>query len=389
MLWQEWTITVPLFFVLSGRVLTASPLRKNLTGPIASSALRRPFRLVLPVIGVMIVGWIMFQLGLFDSVCPNSDQSFCPGPDKVPGSFFDLFVRPFLYITNTAGLLPTTFSPKPLPYTAWTLPLEYANSNYVYLLSFILVEFKNQTMVRYSILLGALICTLYTHLWTAHFIVGVIFAELSNNGTLEKIKSHKWTPVINVVLFLVGIFFCVGTSITIGAQTEQWVKYLQVNYYFQFGNWDGYMEEKPMVLLLSAILMFIVETSNFWQKVLGAKVFVFLGRISYTLYLFHPYFNYSIQPLLMKLIDPNSLHGKILLFIICSILVCICSELLVIIIDEPSMKLTNMVYKKLTTWKTNSSNSTADLVAIEISKEDIEEPNGNVDASSTPLKEEP
>ncbi|KAI8894712.1 acyltransferase 3 [Globomyces pollinis-pini] len=354
MFYQNWTICVPLFFVLSGRVLTSSALRKEDVPGVVSSLIRRPFRLTLPVIGIMLVAWLMYHLNLFDLItednpCLDPDWSFCASPDKVAHSVYQMVVRPFLYVTNTLGVYPNAQSPIPIPFTAWTLPVEYANSNYIYLLTIVLINFKNQVHVQYLIMVGALLCTLFTHLWTAHFVVGLIFADLSNRGILERLKAWKWMPYINgAVLMLVG-YLTIQSPISIGPQVELWVKSWQVGYDTKFGSWsaDSHLEEKPTVLLLCSAIMLFVETTDILQWFLGLPVFVFLGRISFMLYLFHPFFNYSVQPNLVKLVDIGSLGGQVFVFVTCSVLVCIASEVLTVLIDVPVMNVVVYGYKRI------------------------------------------
>lgn len=86
--YQHATLAVPLFFILSGRVLTLSSLTRLDIKSLASSAIRRPFRLVLPVIGVMYFGNLLFQLGLVDKKFANLYN----------GSDWMTILGPFLYI---------------------------------------------------------------------------------------------------------------------------------------------------------------------------------------------------------------------------------------------------------------------------------------------------
>jgi peptidoglycan/LPS O-acetylase OafA/YrhL len=62
MLWQPRGWSVHMFFVLSGRVLTAAILKRNDSKRIASAFIRRPFRLALPVIGVILTNMVLFPI---------------------------------------------------------------------------------------------------------------------------------------------------------------------------------------------------------------------------------------------------------------------------------------------------------------------------------------
>ncbi|KAI8894747.1 acyltransferase 3 [Globomyces pollinis-pini] len=351
MWYQQWTICVPIFFVLSGRVLTVSPMRKGDQTSIIASMIKRPFRLTLPVIGVMIVGKIIYELGLFDlkSPCRISEYAFCASSDKVAHTFFDMFVRPFLYINNSPGLFPNYNSAIPLPYTSWTLPLEYTNSNYLYVLTIVLIHFKESLQIQYFIIIVALLLSLFGHLWTAHFIVGLIFADLSNRGVFKKLMTYKLTYLCSTLAILLSLFLSIDSPYSIGAIANASVKNLQVNSQMIFGAWETYYgsDERPMVLLLCTAVMFAIETSSWLQWILGSKPFVFLGRISYMLYLAHPIFNYSIHQLLYKAIDSTTPVGSACLFVVTTSCACLFSEILVRIIDEPVLKLLNYAYDKI------------------------------------------
>ncbi|KAJ2990003.1 hypothetical protein HDV02_004657, partial [Globomyces sp. JEL0801] len=338
MWYQEWTICVPLFFVLSGRVLTVSPLRKGDQTSIIASMIKRPFRLTLPVIGVMLISKLIYVLGLFDTdACRREESAFCAGPDKVAHNFFDMFVRPFLYINNTPGLFPNYAATTPLPYTSWTLPLEYANSNYLYVLTIVLIHFKDSLKIQYFVMLGALALTLFGHLWTSHFIIGLIFADLSNRGVLKSLKHKKSTLFFSTITILFSLFLCIDSPYTIGKTANDWIKTFQVDSQMRFGAWETNYgsDERPLVLLLCTAIMFAIETNDLLQNILGSKPFVFLGRISYMLYLAHPVFNYSIHQILYKLIDSSTPFGNACLFVTTTTLACLFSELLVRIVDEP------------------------------------------------------
>ncbi|KAJ2990002.1 hypothetical protein HDV02_004656 [Globomyces sp. JEL0801] len=349
MLYQEWSFAVPIFFILSGRVLTLSALKKNNPNGIFSSVIKRPFRLTMPLIGVMIVALIMYQLGTFVILdkCPEA-PGFCAASDKVAQSFYELIMKPFLYICNSS-LFQSNANELPLPITAWTLPLEYANSNYVYLLSLVLIHLSGNYHARWLVLIGALVMTIYTHLWTSHFVVGVIFAEMANTGTFDKIKASKITPIFNILLLALGVFLAIDSPYSIGGKSHDWIKQYQVDHRLKFGDWETYDDasERPFVLLLSTVIMFIIETTDFLQWMFGSAPCVFLGRISYMCYLFHPFFNYSVQPRIVDALDPKTVSGQILIPLICTTLVLLISEVLVRLFDEPTLVVIRHMYKAI------------------------------------------
>ncbi|KAH6590319.1 hypothetical protein BASA50_001877 [Batrachochytrium salamandrivorans] len=61
---QNWSASVPLFFILSGRVLSVSILRSGNNKQLASAIIRRPFRLLIPMIILAFIDMFILHVSL-------------------------------------------------------------------------------------------------------------------------------------------------------------------------------------------------------------------------------------------------------------------------------------------------------------------------------------
>ncbi|KAJ1330605.1 hypothetical protein BSLG_009057 [Batrachochytrium salamandrivorans] len=93
---QSWSASVPLFFILSGRVLTVSILRSGNNKQLASAIIRRPFRLLIPMIILAFIDMFILHV-------------------NTPMSFYQAIVDPLWFMFDDGGI------PKTLTGVVWTL----------------------------------------------------------------------------------------------------------------------------------------------------------------------------------------------------------------------------------------------------------------------------
>lgn len=154
--YQPQNFAVAIFYILSGRILTLNAMKRSDFKAISSSMVRRPFRLALPVIGVILFNWILFNSGLLHKNAKKEDFM---------NSFYDLVINP-LYLICSKGPLKL-----PIPGTSWTLSDEFQGSLGVYLVTMILFSFPVGGRARWIIMGTCFGWTLLLHKWIAHFFV--------------------------------------------------------------------------------------------------------------------------------------------------------------------------------------------------------------------------
>nr|KAJ3421076.1 hypothetical protein HK105_004562 [Polyrhizophydium stewartii] len=241
--YQKWNASVPVFFILSGRVVTASVLRSRNFKQLVSCMIRRPFRLMVPMFIVAMLDWhwdnVKDVQGVWDSLKGIMWFLFDDGP-----------------IPRISGVV-------------WTLSNEYIFSNLLYVFTLVLIVLGDNHKARYLVLIGGFFWFQVTHSWMTHFIAGLFLADLAQHGFIKRYQSWRFSPIVTATIFFGSMVLS-----------------------FRTGNHgvDGpYWKENFVIFLFSFATMFALETSTWMQYVFSLPPFKFLGHVSFTLYLLHPY----------------------------------------------------------------------------------------------------
>jgi uncharacterized membrane protein YeiB len=181
-----------------------------------------------------------------------------------------------------------------------------------------------------------------------HFIIGLILAHMDEQKILEAMTLSKRKRLLNIVICLVLFIFFLHSPITLGAKTTEWIRSWQVT---KEGNWgvgDAFWEENTSMAIVSFLCLLMVETNPFLQKFFGWKGFVYLGRISFSMYLFHPTVIETIG-LALKDSVPKTPFFVLVQILLVTLAVFICSDVLTKLFDEPSIHVTKWVETDLLT----------------------------------------
>ncbi|KAH9264839.1 hypothetical protein BASA83_011665 [Batrachochytrium salamandrivorans] len=319
---QSWSASVPLFFILSGRVLTVSILRSGNNKQLASAIIRRPFRLLIPMIILAFIDMFILHV-------------------NTPMSFYQAIVDPLWFMFDDGGI------PKTLTGVVWTLSNEYKFSNVIYFTTFVLIQFQNNNHARYIIMGTMFVWFHLTHSWGTHFISGLLLADLAQHGFIERYKSWRYSSYITAAVFFTTMIATFRFSFFNIADTlDETIR----SYQFSRGNMgvDGpFYSENALIFTFCFASMFAIETSAWLQRFFSWSLFTFLGRISFPLYLIHSY-TFPYFDVFNKHVRENISHvtvAGIIIAVIPTILVCMVSYLLVFIIDEPSVTFGRWVEK--------------------------------------------
>lgn len=237
---------VELFFMISGFLIPASLVRH---GSIAKFMYDRVLR-IMPV-------FVVLHLALF-VVAPIVGYKFFRGID-LP-TYLQVFLANLFFVQDALGL--------PIAQqNAWTLTYEWA----FYILFAICfgaaVRLKNWWLAAPVILLG-LLCILRWPI-TAFFVVGMLFSA-SN-------LRFRMTGVVGVVAGL-ACFAAMYVALDV---------------------------LHPFPALLPGFLLFgmVLATGSGMSSLLSLSPLQYLGRISYSLYLVHPFVLFPLQVVGLKLVD--------------------------------------------------------------------------------------
>jgi len=200
-----------------------------------------------------------------------------------------------------------------------------------------MLNYESDSRGRWFILWFCLLWSLYTHQWNGHFIAGMILAEASNVGMLDRFQRSRLSTAINATLALFMVYFMFHGKYFYGKETFEFVRTLQVGKDGKHGVQDYFWEENATMCVVSFIVLFIVETKPFLQRFFSHRLFVFLGRISFALYLFHHTFMASTLHWLKTMIPFDTTINATILIALSTVLLCLVSEVLTIWIDHPSI----------------------------------------------------
>jgi len=321
--------SVCIFFVLSGYVLTQKYFIMQDKKIIVSSAVRRYIRLFIPVFSAIMLAYTIASTGLFQyyleavTVSGNNNYAnywtFTPNlvdaiKEAVWGSFF-------------TGA--DTYNP-----VLWTMTTEFCGSMLVFAISFL---FGSQR-TRWTFYLAAAVLLFNTYYLA--FIIGMVFADIFNSRKPMLKTSNK--IILSIILFS-GLF--IG-SYPIGTVT--------VDSLYGFLNNDVFRTPKLTYHIIGAgMIMYVLLNSYRLQNFFSSPVPVFLGKISYSLYLIHFLVISTFTSALFLFLHPLLPYGAAVL------ISCLMSLLLILPLSYLFYKYVDMtgveLSKKFYNWLANHS----------------------------------
>lgn len=273
------SFSVTLFFVISGFALTYGPLRKIHAGnpeaaiaSMPSSIFRRPIRLFLPILPLYMFSWILIQVWFVWDIGSG-------GPGAKQDNFFiEMWVgfKHWLLIDTSPYVIAYYFP------QGWTLHDEHMGSLLVFLCC--LAFARTKTAVR---MLGTSIVAIwhfYVDQWTSFlFLGGMLLADLrlaTADKPILKVQHQPVKKIVMIVLLVIGLFF--GSWPYTGDVT-QCVGFR----HFAHITMPGMMQMRFWHSLAAVVTLFALEGLPGAQRVFNSPVILYLGEISYSLYLVH------------------------------------------------------------------------------------------------------
>ncbi|KAL9619570.1 MAG: hypothetical protein Q9160_005846 [Pyrenula sp. 1 TL-2023] len=364
---------VAIFFVLSGYVLSKSPLRRLRDATreesyrgLLSAAIRRPVRLFIAPAGVSLAFALTMQLPL--GLAPR--LTWPESKDTIFGELANWWLElcralnPF----EPHGIYTRWFPYDP---PIWTIAIEYAGSMLVFFLVAISSYVKPWTRFLSFIVTGTCLFCFYE--WAmACFIAGVVLAindlEVFESNLLIKRVQGRTRLILYHAIFISGCFLLSQPSGTRDPSRSLnalgWY-YLTLliprNYYdaeyWRFWNTVG-----------AAMLVFSVLRIRWLQKGLASPPLRYLGRVSFSLYLIHIPFLWTVGDRIYRIfgacrpelqtwfdnwlrlpdIGPRGLSVKFVMTQAFILPLClVVSEIGTIVLDEPSVKAGRWIVERL------------------------------------------
>jgi peptidoglycan/LPS O-acetylase OafA/YrhL len=317
---------VCIFFVLSGFVLSYKYFHSYNRETVISYAVKRYMRLFIPVFFSIILVFIMIKLSLFFNVEAavltksywwlkvlwGIDPTF---KEMLHAAFIDVF----LFNNNSYNT------------ALWTMTFELLGSFLVF--SFILMISEIRKRYIFYLLTFYVFYELHQNYYLA-FIGGVALCDIFNN--YKKLHLlNKPLPAVSLLVF--GLFFGSYPPVEVDGTMFEFLKVL--------GVYDPY----SFFHVIGAFFIVLVFISfGTIQKLFSMKPFLFLGKISFSMYLLHALVLGSLSCFLfIKLNAYISYHMSFLISFMISLGVLIISSLLMSkYVDEYALRVSQKIYSR-------------------------------------------
>lgn len=315
-------LSVCIFFILSGYVLTYKFFLTYNNDYIVSGASKRYIRLMVPILFTMFVAYIFMRLSLFNNTyvakTTLSANSYSECWNFSP-SFFAMLKQAMygVFIKNQYSYYASL----------WTMTYEFLGSFLVYGIA------STFGRLRKRYIFYIVIAVLFIKTYYLAFILGMILSDLYNsNEYIKNLKSKFMAAVFLVVGIFLGSFPLVSTSGT----------------FYQFMN-VKFTESYIFYHILGAFfIMLALLNSQKLKNLFSTKLFYFLGKISFPMYLSHLIVLCSFSGFVfMKLVKFLNYHVAVMITFALTIpLIIGISYLVHKYIDQGGIKLSSYVYKK-------------------------------------------
>lgn len=315
---------VCIFFILSGYVLTNKFFKTQDNNIIISSALKRYIRLAIPIFVSILFVFILMKLNMFYNITAAelSKSDFWLGQFwKFNPSVWDMIYNSFYKVMLIGD---SSFNT-----VLWTMNTELLGSFLVFITALFIYRIKR----RYVLYIPLLYIFFNTYYFA--FLLGLILSDLdTNNKFLNYI--NKW--YLNILIVICGLFLA---SYPTGINTKDTI-YNFITYSFC----NSYMLNH---IIGSFMIMISIINSRFLQTLFSNKIFVFLGKISFPMYLLHVIAIGSIGCFVfINLIKSYSYFISVLFSCLATFVVTILLSLLFDkFVDKKAIKLADYFYKKI------------------------------------------
>lgn len=325
--------SVAIFFVISGYVLSRSFFQNYSYKGLKNSALKRYFRLGIPVFASVMLSYLLIQMHLY----PAREIT-------INGWIGSLITQPasFIGALKEGVYSAIFFGERSYNYVLWTIQIELIGT---FLLFTYLALFGAN---RYRLIIAVILCILMitgmraTGLYLSLFLIGALF------NTSNKLNYQAILVPIGVLLALyLGGYQWRSSSYSSLADMAVWV---QSNTWVVF-HWPIFFPCAG-----ACLLVYLVTQNKTLDQLLNLKIFQWLGKISYALYLIHPLVLSSVGlSTYLWLIKTNSylfatmVSGITIIIISCSI-----AELFYRYVDKPATRWSARFSK----WILNNNHST-------------------------------
>ena len=276
---------VIIFFVLSGLVVSNSAVKRS--SPIGITLLLRYLRLAVPATISVIFAWALL------SAFPNEARTLNAISTDGWLSFTYQDNIPPLASAIYNGMFGVFFSGTSMfNNVLWTMQIELIGSCAIYIIYFFV--FSTNIRVLILIFIGIVLTPSHQGIYEG-FVAGSLLSEVWASGNLRTFLPKT--------LFIVGVL--IGST---GDGFHERYHLPHVPRSLMLGEGSGLLYP-----LAASLIVYACMTSLLLQNILSSLIPKFLGRISFSLYLYHVPFLYTLFAVWYMHILPHSNCGLVLL----------------------------------------------------------------------------
>lgn len=281
---------VVVFFILSGFVLTYKFFQSRNLADLQKQLAKRFFRLAIPIFAIVVVAYLMLANGAMSQV--DRVAELTGSPENMRIFNFDPSLTDALYDATIGVIVDGNVAYNPV---LWTMQVEFAGSLIVFSLAALIGNLRRRWMVY----VGALIFLNYNYL--SCFILGMALADLVHNTRFidyarTNISRFYAYAALGVVWILASFPYPDSENIKGTVFESLLIPGLGPDAIFNFWHF-----------LAAFILLLVILVRLELQHLLSAKFLVFLGGISFGLYLTHYLILHSLGDSLYVLLRQT--HG--------------------------------------------------------------------------------
>jgi peptidoglycan/LPS O-acetylase OafA/YrhL len=272
---------VCIFFVLSGYVLSYKYFQNPNLKVLQSLALRRYFRLMIPVFGSVLIAYIFINLHLFYNI------------KITPFTFSYTWLNKYYnFSPSIKGMLYEgiygTFINEGSKYNAilWTMYFEFFGSLLVFSFLALFGKFNKRYLVYICLLF------IFWKTYFAGFILGLIISDKVTHKKKSQNKQNKMY-ILYSILFIISLFLGSFPIMDTSKTVYQYMKINRLSYEDNIIFWHT----------LGAFFLLISILNIKWlTEVLSGKFVIFLGKISFSVYLLHLIILFSLSSLIFNML---------------------------------------------------------------------------------------
>jgi len=259
---------VVFFFVLSGFVLTYKFFLTNDNSYLVNSILKRYFRLVLPILISIMLSYLLFSMNFYyyesASEITRSKWLVKFANSQKGGNIIPSFIEAFLQGIYFCLFKGESYYNNNL----WTMKVEFFGSIISFCISPIIIHSKKIGIALFSLILFFIFY--FSNTYYVSFLSGTLIAYWFSRKKTFKISKLSTVIIIFLSFILMGFF-----------KPVHFYEFLN-NQFISINKLRIYLYTFASILI---IMLFLSNVS--FKKYFNGKVGMFLGNISFPLYLLH------------------------------------------------------------------------------------------------------